>query len=64
MTTRCLTELDSFRAAVELLIERCAGLEVHKASVTATVRVPGPVGRSAAADTVVSGDHGRAGAAG
>jgi hypothetical protein len=48
---------------VELLIERCAGLEVHKASVTATVRVPDQVG-SAAADAVVSGDHGRAGAAG
>ena len=28
-------------AAVERLIERCAGLDVHKASVTATVRVPG-----------------------
>jgi hypothetical protein len=27
--------------AVERLIERCAGLDVHKASVTATVRVPG-----------------------
>jgi transposase len=25
---------------VERLIERCAGLDVHKASVTATVRVP------------------------
>jgi transposase len=29
---------------VELLIERCAGLDVHKASVTATVRVPDPSG--------------------
>jgi transposase len=29
---------------VERLIERCAGLEVHKASVTATVRVPGDQG--------------------
>jgi hypothetical protein len=27
--------------AVERLIERCAGLDVHKASVTATVRPPG-----------------------
>ena len=26
---------------MERLIERCAGLDVHKASVTATVRVPG-----------------------
>jgi transposase len=31
-------------AAVERLIERCAGLDVHKASVTATVRVPGDQG--------------------
>jgi hypothetical protein len=31
-------------AAVERLIERYAGLEVHKASVTATVRVPGDQG--------------------
>jgi transposase len=30
--------------AVERLIERCAGLDVHKASVTATVRVPGDQG--------------------
>jgi transposase len=30
--------------AVERLIERCAGLDVHKASVTATVRVPGEQG--------------------
>jgi transposase len=29
---------------VERLIERCAGLDVHKASVTATVRVPGDQG--------------------
>ena len=29
---------------MELLIERCAGLDVHKASVTATVRVPDPAG--------------------
>jgi hypothetical protein len=29
---------------VELLIERCAGLEVHQASVTATVWVPDPSG--------------------
>jgi transposase len=29
---------------VERLIERCAGLDVHKASVTATVRVPGEQG--------------------
>ena len=29
---------------MELLIERCAGLDVHKASVTATVRVPDPSG--------------------
>jgi transposase len=29
---------------VELFIERCAGLDVHKASVTATVRVPDPSG--------------------
>jgi len=48
---------------MELLIERCAGLDVHKASVTATVRVLTRRG-SAAADAVVSGDHGRAGAAG
>jgi transposase len=31
-------------AAMERLIERCAGLDVHKASVTATVRVPGDQG--------------------
>src|SRR4029453_7456157 len=31
-------------AAMELLIECCAGLDVHKASVTATVRVPDQVG--------------------
>jgi transposase len=30
---------------VERLIERCAGLDVHKASVTATVRVPSDQGR-------------------
>jgi hypothetical protein len=30
--------------AVERLIDRCAGLDVHKASVTATVRVPGEQG--------------------
>ena len=48
---------------MDLLIERCAGLDVDKASVTATVGVPDPAG-SAAADAVVSGDHGRAGAAG
>ena len=29
---------------MERLIERCAGLDVHKASVTATVRVPGEQG--------------------
>jgi transposase len=29
---------------MELLIERCAGLDVHKASVTATVRVPDQAG--------------------
>jgi transposase len=29
---------------MELLIERCAGLDVHKASVTATVRIPGQAG--------------------
>ena len=29
---------------MERLIERCAGLDVHKASVTATVRVPGDRG--------------------
>jgi transposase len=29
---------------VELLIERCAGLDVHKASVTATVRIPDQAG--------------------
>jgi hypothetical protein len=29
---------------MERLIERCAGLDVHKASVTATVRVPGDQG--------------------
>ena len=29
---------------MELLIERCAGLDVHKASVTATVRIPDQVG--------------------
>jgi transposase len=29
---------------VERLIERCAALDVHKASVTATVRVPGDQG--------------------
>jgi transposase len=29
---------------MDTLIERCAGLDVHKASVTACVRVPGPVG--------------------
>ena len=29
---------------MELLIERCAGLDVHKASVTATIRVPDPSG--------------------
>jgi hypothetical protein len=29
---------------VERLIERCAGLDVHKASVTATVRLPGDQG--------------------
>jgi len=29
---------------MELLIERCAGLDVHKASVTATVRIPDPAG--------------------
>jgi transposase len=29
---------------VERLIERCAGLDVDKASVTATVRVPGDQG--------------------
>src|SRR5215216_44795 len=29
---------------MELLIERCAGLDVHKASVTATVRIPDQAG--------------------
>jgi transposase len=29
---------------MELLIERCAGLDVHKASVTATIRVPDQAG--------------------
>jgi len=27
---------------VETIVERCAGLDVHKAQVTACVRVPGP----------------------
>jgi transposase len=29
---------------VELLVERCCGLDVHKKSVTACIRVPGPAG--------------------
>jgi transposase len=29
---------------MDRIIERCAGLDVHKASVTACVRVPGEVG--------------------
>src|SRR5512132_414748 len=50
---------------MELLIERCAGLDVHKASVTATVRVPDPAGgrlqqtrsfRAATAGLVLLGD--------
>jgi transposase len=50
---------------VERLIERCAGLDVHKASVTATVRVPGDQGgrqaetrtfRARAAGLVLLGD--------
>ena len=29
---------------MDVLIERCAGLDVHQATVVATVRVPGPTG--------------------
>jgi transposase len=35
----------SLEAYVETLIERCAGLDVHKATVVACVRLPGPKGK-------------------
>ena len=30
---------------MDRLVERCAGLDVHKDSVAATVRIPGPGGQ-------------------
>jgi transposase len=51
---------------MELLIERCAGLDVHKASVTATVRIPDQAGgrlqqtrafRATTAGLVLRGDR-------
>lgn len=43
----------------EFFVERCAGLDVHKRTVTATVRFPGPKGgrasRTATFDTTVKG---------
>src|SRR5438132_4606743 len=41
---RAVATLPSRRLAMERLIERGAGLDVHKKSVTACVRVPGPEG--------------------
>ncbi len=35
----------SLEAYVETLVERCAGLDVHKATVVACVRLPGPKGK-------------------
>ncbi len=36
---------------MDMLIERCAGLDVHQATVVATVRVPGPEGRQVVTET-------------
>src|SRR5712691_12689751 len=33
------------RSHVDVLVERCSGLDVHKDSVMATVRTPGPAGQ-------------------
>ena len=36
---------------MDVLIDRCAGLDVHQATVVATVRVPGPAGRESHTET-------------
>lgn len=36
---------------MDVMIERCAGLDVHQATVVATVRVPGPAGREVVTET-------------
>ena len=36
---------------MDVLIERCAGLDVHQATVVATVRYPGSTGRASVTET-------------
>lgn len=36
---------------MDVQIERCAGLDVHQATVVATVRCPGPTGRASVTET-------------
>jgi transposase len=36
---------------MDVALERCAGLDVHQATVVATVRYPGPTGRASVTET-------------